>query len=212
MRGPFATRRPAPTVGVVQGPLTRLSLLAILPVLLLLVPAAPAHAASLLDDCQDGRIDGTYSQADYRRALGNIPSDFDQYTDCRRVIRRAQLAAAGGGSDPGGGEGGGTAGAGGSGGAAGGGTSTEAPTSALRADPLESATPEERRAYEQATTGGGSPVRVGRAAVRPGATGADAAAGDIPGPLLALLALLAVAGLAYGAAVTRTRVLARRAG
>jgi hypothetical protein len=194
----------------------RLSLLVILPVLLLLVPAGPAHAASLLDDCQDGRIDGTYSQADYRRALRNIPSDFDQYTDCRRVIRRAQLAAAGGGSDPGGGEGGTTTGAGGAGGGsdgpASGGTSTEAPTSALRADPLESATPEERRAFEQATTGGGGPVRVGQAAVRPGATGADAAAGDIPGPLLALLALLAVAGLAYGAAVTRTRVLARRAG
>ena len=193
----------------------RLSLLVILPVLLLLAPAAPAQAASLLDDCQDGRIDGTYSQADYRRALRNIPSDFDQYTDCRRVIRRAQLAAAGGGSDPGGGEGGGTTGAGGtgggSGGAAGGGTSTEAPTSALRTDPLESATPEERRAFEQATTGG-APVRVGQAAIRPGATGADAAAGDIPGPLLVLLALLAVAGLAYGAAVTRARVLARRAG
>lgn len=189
----------------------RLSLLAILPVPLLLAMTAPAHAASLLDDCQDGRIDGTYSQADYRRALRNIPSDFDQYTDCRRVIRRAQLAAAGGGSDPGGAEGGGTAGAGGTGGT-GGATSTEAPTSALRADPLESATPEERRAFEQATTGGGRPVRVGQAAVRPGATGADAAAGDIPGPLLALLALLAVAGLAYGAAVTRARVLARRAG
>jgi hypothetical protein len=194
----------------------RLSLLAILPVLLLLGPAAPAHAASLLDDCQDGRIDGTYSQADFRRALRNIPSDFDQYTDCRRVIRRAQLAAAGGGSNAGGADGGGAAGAGGpggrSGGAAGGGTSTEAPTSALRPDPLESATPDERRAFEQATTGGGRPVRVGQAAVRPGATGADAAAGDIPGPLLALLALLAVAGLAYGAAVTRARVLARRAG
>jgi hypothetical protein len=191
----------------------RLPLLAILPVLLLLVPAAPAHAATLLDDCQDGRIDGTYSQEDYRRALRNIPSDFDQYTDCRRVIRRAQLAAAGGGSD-GGAEGGGGAGGagGGSGGAAGGGTSTEAPTSALRADPLESATPQERRAFEQATTGGGGPVRVGQAAVRPGATGSGASAGDVPGPLLALLALLAIAGLAYGAAATRARVLARRAG
>ena len=89
MRGPFATRRRSETA---------------LPVLVLLALAVgpqPAHAASLLDDCQDGRIDGTYSQADYRRALRNIPSDFDQYTDCRRVIRRAQLAAAGGGSDPG---------------------------------------------------------------------------------------------------------------
>ena len=193
----------------------RLSLLVILPVLLLLVPAGSAHAASLIDDCQDGRIDGTYSQAEFRRALRNISADFDQYTDCRRVIRRAQLAAAGGGSDTGA-EGGGTAGTGatggGSGGATGGGTSTEAPTSALRADPLESATPEERRAFEQATTGGGGPIRIGQAAVRPGVTGADAATGDVPGPLLALLALLAIGGLAYGAAVTRARVLARRAG
>jgi len=192
----------------------RLPLLAILPVMLLLVIAGPAHAASLLDDCQDGRIDGTYSQDEFRRALRSIPSDFDQYTDCRRVIRRAQLAAAGRGSEPaeGGGEAGTGGSGGGSGGAAGGGTSPEAPSSALRADPLQSATPQERRAFEQATTGGGGPIRVGQAAVRPGATGADAAVGDVPGPLLALLALLALAGLGYGAAVTRARVSARRAG
>jgi hypothetical protein len=198
----------------------RLSLLAILPVLLLLAPAGPAHAASLLDDCQDGRIDGTYTQEQFRRGLRQVAADVDQYTDCSRVIRRAQLAAAVGGARGGqdagtaaGGSGAAGAGAaGGSGGAAGGGTSTEAPTSALRADPLASATPEERRAVEQATTGGAGPVRLGAIAVRPGATGLDAAAGDIPGPLLALLALLAVAGLGYGAAVTRARVIARRAG
>ena len=62
----------------------------------LVVPAV-AHAdyrELLRDACNDGSVSGTYSQADYRKALANIPADALQYTDCKDVLRSAQLAAA----------------------------------------------------------------------------------------------------------------------
>jgi hypothetical protein len=64
----------------------------------LLAPAG-AQAASdpVLKDCTDGRIDGHYSQSQYKKALRNIPTDVDEYTDCRDLIRRAQLRDASGG-------------------------------------------------------------------------------------------------------------------
>jgi hypothetical protein len=60
---------------------------------------APAQAgggaAAILQDCQDdGRIDGIYSQAAYAKALGSLPTDLDEYSDCRDQIRSAQLRAA----------------------------------------------------------------------------------------------------------------------
>jgi len=76
--------------------------------LLLLAPAASAYAADnaddlLVDACRDERVDGTYSQRTYRRALDQLPADSDQYTACREVIDRARLAAltnrGGGGSE-----------------------------------------------------------------------------------------------------------------
>src|SRR4051812_50069815 len=66
--------------------------------LLLLLPGARALAADrpqdlLVDACRDERVDGTYSQRTYRRALDELPADSDQYTACRDVISRARLAA-----------------------------------------------------------------------------------------------------------------------
>ena len=87
-------------------PMRRLLLATLL--LLLLVPAAGAYAADnaedlLVDACRDEKVDGTYSQRTYRRALDQLPADSDQYTACREVIDRARLAAltnrGGGGSD-----------------------------------------------------------------------------------------------------------------
>src|SRR5919197_2805342 len=83
---------------------------------LLLVPAT-AHASgrAVIRDCtDDGKLEKTYSQKDYRDALANLPTDVDEYTDCRDVIRRAQLGGAAGGA--GGGNGGPGAPGGGSGG------------------------------------------------------------------------------------------------
>ena len=66
--------------------------------LLLLLPAARAVAGDnpsdlLVDACRDEKVDGTYSQKTYRRALDQLPADSDQYTACRDVINRARLAA-----------------------------------------------------------------------------------------------------------------------
>src|SRR3954451_7468551 len=98
------------------------SLLAILTALLVLTAPGSASAAGLTDDCQDGKIDGTYTQSQYRQALQGIATDLDEYSDCRAVIRRAQLAAARSGSGRGG-QSSGTTGAGGGGtGGGGGGT------------------------------------------------------------------------------------------
>ena len=62
------------------------------------MPALPAHADYrdlILDACrEDEKVDGTYSQKDYRDALRNLSDDQLQYTDCEAIIRAAQLAAA----------------------------------------------------------------------------------------------------------------------
>jgi len=196
-------------------------LLAILTVLLALAPASPASAARLSDDCQDGKIDGTYTQAQFQRALRNLATDVDEYSDCRAVIRRAQLAAAGrrsggggGDSDSGGAPGAGsptTTGGGGAGGATSGSGVTGDPNDTVRDDPLADTTARERHALQEATAGGGTPVAMSGGPVRPGVR-RDGATHDLPGPLLALLVLLAVALAGGGATVIRSRVLARRAG
>ena len=56
---------------------------------LALAPAAPASGTSVVTDCaDDSRLDKRYTPADYKDALQNIPTDVDEYTDCRDVIRR----------------------------------------------------------------------------------------------------------------------------
>src|SRR5215210_3453952 len=149
-------------------PAMKRPLLAILTVLLALAPASPASAARLSDDCQDGKIDGTYTQAQFQRALRNLATDVDEYSDCRAVIRRAQLAAAGrrsggggGDSDSGGAPGAGsptTTGGGGAGGATSGSGVTGDPNDTVRDDPLADTTARERHALQEATAGGGTPV------------------------------------------------------
>jgi hypothetical protein len=163
---------------------------------LALPAAASASGAQVIRDCaDDGHLSKTYSPADLRKALEDLPTDIDEYTDCRDVIRRAQLGVAGGG---------GGNGAGGAGGA----------PAAPVADPLASATPQERAAFEKAVAEGGKPVVIDGRPVTAGALGGSAVNNlfDLPAPLLAVLALLAAGGLAGGATGVRRRVLARRAG
>jgi hypothetical protein len=78
--------------------------LALIAVLLLGVPAA-AHASGsdVIRDCaQDGQLNKHYTQKELRDALNNLPSDIDEYTDCRSVIRAALLGSNGdnGGAPP----------------------------------------------------------------------------------------------------------------
>ena len=59
------------------------------------VPAANAAGTTqILRDCaDDGVLQGNYSPSELRKARKNIPTDTDEYTDCRDVLSRA---AAGG--------------------------------------------------------------------------------------------------------------------
>jgi hypothetical protein len=189
-------------------------LVILLTLLLALAPAAPTYARSatvqkVLADCSDdGRIEGHFTQSQLQAALHNIPSDIDEYTNCRDVIRRAALAAAGGG------KGGGGAAGGSSGGEFGGFTAPQA-----GADPLATATPAERGAVSKATTEGGQPLQLSDAAghpiaglIRPSQVARRTGPGttDVPTPLLIVAVMLALAALAAAAPTFRHRVLPRR--
>jgi hypothetical protein len=59
--------------------------------------AAPAFgsAQAVIRDCsEDGVLNGHYSHSDLAKALATLPSDIDEYTDCRAVIRSALLRSA----------------------------------------------------------------------------------------------------------------------
>lgn len=91
--------------------------------------AALASGADVIRDCTDNaRIDDQHGPQDYAEALANLPSDVDEYTDCRQIISDArrnppqQSSGGGGGGNDGAGGGGG----GGGGKNDGGGTSATA--------------------------------------------------------------------------------------
>src|SRR3954451_21884844 len=122
-------------------------LLALL-ITLMLVPAATALASGgkVVRDCtDDGVLQGHYSQKDLRDALASIPSDVDEYTNCRDVIRRAAFGGAGGkGSGGGGGNAGGEFG----------GCKSNTPSGG---PPPQGATPAEKAAVSKAAKEGGTP-------------------------------------------------------
>jgi hypothetical protein len=77
--------------------------LALIAVLLLGLPAA-AHAsgADVIRDCaDDGKLDKQYTQKELQDAERNLPSDIDEYTDCRQVIRSALHGGSGNPGGPG---------------------------------------------------------------------------------------------------------------
>ncbi len=189
---------------------TALTALAALATLAGTPAAALADSTAVIRDCQDGRIDGKYSQKEFADALRNIPTDVDEYTDCRDVISRARLGAAGGKS---GGARTGSAGGGGGGGA------TPAAPAATGADQtaaqlLGSASPAERAAVTRAIgQAGTAPVVVGGRSVSPDTAGLSpaGAANVLPTPLIAALVLLGLGLVAAAIQTIRTRVLAGRA-
>jgi hypothetical protein len=199
----------------------------LLTALLILCLAAPATAGAeggvtklLRDACSDEHIDGTYTQAEYKKALDALAADSDEYTACRDVLQRGRLAAlggkhrsgnSGGGGAPSGG-GGGTAGGSGSAGHGSSGSPSAAP--AGNADPLASATPEQRKALAQVGKST-KPVDVGGQLVQPGALGLgqlSSSGRDVPTPLIAIIGLLAATALGVGGWWLWSRVLARRFG
>jgi len=197
--------------------------------LLLLLPAAHAFAGDnpsdlLVDACRDEKVDGTYSQKTYRRALDQLPADSDQYTACRDVINRARLAALERKStnNPGGG-GGGQSSSGGGGGSSSGGGGGSSSTRTVTQTPqcngckgsgtaLDTATPTEQQGVKDATSSGAKPVRIGGQLLTPGAVGSlSSDSNQLPMPLIVLLAALGACALALAGVAGWNRVVARRA-
>ena len=53
-----------------------------------LAPPASGSARDVIRDCsEDGVLNGNYSHGELKKALDQLPSDLDEYTDCRAVIR-----------------------------------------------------------------------------------------------------------------------------
>jgi hypothetical protein len=185
------------------------------PIALVLLLAAPAlaHAsgAQVVRDCtDDGRLSKHYSQRDYADALANLPTDVDEYSDCRSVIRRAQLGAVGSGGSGSGSSG---AGAGVPGGGGGGGGVDGGAGAAPVTDPLATASEQERAAYQKAVVAGAAPVKLDGRPVTPGSLGGSHVDDvfDLPTPLLIVLALLAAGALGATGFGARRLVVGRRA-
>lgn len=169
---------------------------------------AVAHADgdAVLRDCNDnGKLDKRYKQSEYRDAIENIPTDLDEYTDCRDVIRRAQLGLGGSGGSSGSGSGRETEGGSGARGDDGSGASANA------TEALQNASPEERAALEAKAAAGNAAIRVGGELLRPGKLQFSGVSSEtsLPTPLIVLLALLAAAALASGGFVVRNLVRRR---
>src|SRR5215213_5216483 len=138
----------------------RLALACLVLGLIVAVPAANAASTTqILRDCaDDGVLQGDYSPSELRKARQNIPTDTDEYTDCRDVLARAAAAGvARSGSSPGGGSSGG---------------------SSSENQPLQSPnTPEGQAAIGKAAgEGAPDPIRLGKRAVVPGTAGLSASA------------------------------------
>jgi hypothetical protein len=137
---------------------------------------APAYArASPIDvirDCsEDGVLNHRYSQRDLSGALNQLPSDLDEYTNCRSVIRNAQLA----------------------------GGRRKGHKGALGlVDTRTPATPDEQRQLDQGSRNPNA-VNIGGQRLRPGEGGAAIAAGfgtDLPTSVVLVLVLLGLSMLA----------------
>jgi hypothetical protein len=161
------------------------SLILALLMLLSIVPAAGADVGTtIIDKCIHGQSLSGFSQQDYSRALQELPTEVEEYSNCGNLIRRAQLAAAGGGA-----------------GAVGGPAAIPIPL-----------TPTERTALKSVPNTGAAPVRVGGQVIRPGVMHANvsSALSSLPTPLLAILALMLAFALLQAGSAIRNRVRTHR--
>ena len=174
---------------------------------LLAFPAgASASPAQIYDDCENGRLDKQYSNSDLRKALRDVPEDFDEYTNCSDIIRAALsgVDTTGGGNNAGGGIGGG-GGSGPSGVPQGNGAgSVPLDPQGNPLNPLIDAQQEERDQIASAQRG--EQIRPTSAGVRPGQPD-----GELPPPLIAVLLVAGIAGLAAGALGAKQLITGRPA-
>jgi hypothetical protein len=175
---------------------TRLrTILALVAVLALGAAAALASGSDVIRDCaQDGQINKHYSQAELRDAEQNLPSDIDEYTDCRAAIR----AAMGGGN-----------------GATGGRSGIVTPSGAVAGSQAD--IDALQKIASQAEKGKRSPVQVGGRDVVPGSGGLGGLLGGLqgangmPGSLVAAIAALVLLAVVTAYLAAREKVpLVRR--
>jgi hypothetical protein len=160
-------------------------------VLVLLALPGSAMAQSPISDCNtDGDLDHKYSNKQLREAIENLPTDLDEYSNCREILSGAITS----GSDKGG----------------------NRPTLGADGSPLP---PEEHAARTQdnedlaAITADPekSPpsVKVGDEEVEPGSNGLfdlASASNDLPVPLLVALIAIALVALIGGLVAMRERI------
>jgi hypothetical protein len=151
--------------------------------MLLAVPAQADIGEKIVLKCTHGESLSGFSQKDYNKALKELETSSEEYTDCASLIHKAQLAAAGAGKGTG----------------AGGGPAVTAATPA---------TPAERRELSRAPHAGSTPLRVGSQIIRPGVVHVDIASAlsSLPNPLLVILAFLLACALALAGGELRNRV------
>jgi hypothetical protein len=158
------------------------ALAAALVVLACLATDATADTGTkIIERCTHGQSLSGFSQKDYRRALQELPTEVEEYSDCANLIRHAQLAAAGGGN----------------GGGPGGGESSKLST------PIS---PEEQKSLTGASKASSGPLRIGGENVQPGVIHANvsSAFSSLPTPLLAVLIfLLACAAALAGRSIQK---------
>lgn len=152
---------------------------------MLIVPAkVMASGDSVLQDCaDDSELSRTYSQAEYKKALADLPADLDEYTDCRAIIKAAQLKNA-------------TK----SGGSSGSGTGTPKRKQSKRETDKISKDIQNAIASQKA-------LKLGSARVTPGSLDSSS---SIPAPLVVVLILALLGALAASAIAIRRFVLSRR--
>lgn len=177
---------------------TTLLLVALICALAVPAPAlADEDSDAVIEDCYtDGKVDGNYDREDLKNARDDLPSDFDEYSDCRAAIdsalnRGGRGKRGGSGGVPGGGfRGGGTAGGDPA-------LSTDSGAIAGSREDLDALA-----AITSRSGGDARPrVPVGSEPIVPaaGAASVGESANDMPEPLLAALIAVAALGALGGA-------------
>jgi hypothetical protein len=164
--------------------------LILLSALALLVLPAGAQASALTDCTRDNDLDHTYSNSELQKALDNLPTDSDEYSNCREIL----AGAIHDGSDKGGGR---------------------PKDTGPNGEPL-SAKEKAKRAKDGAdlaslTGSDRQPPRVdvGGQSVQPGDDGLydlASASNDLPVPLLVALVALGLLALTGALVALRTRI------
>jgi hypothetical protein len=163
--------------------LHRLSIGSLAGLALMLSVTASAGAdvgATIINRCTHGQSLSGFTQQDYSKALQELPTEVEEYSDCANLIRRAQLAAAGG---------------------AGAGSGAAIPLTPAERRTLTralAAGPTPVRVGGQIISPGVVNANIA------------SALSSLPGPLLAILAFLLACALALAGAAIRNRVRSNR--